>query len=63
MKIFTQLRINRLFSATNFCFQIWERSQLSKKKFNDVCAIVELSCVEDKEELVNIGENAAHWSI
>ena len=46
MKIFIQLKINRLFSATQLFSQILERSQLSKKKINDVCAIVELSCVE-----------------
>ena len=56
MTIFTQLRINLLFSATKLFSQIWERSQLSKILFNDVCGIVELSCVEDKEELVNIGK-------
>ena len=56
MNIFTQLRINLLFSATKLFPQILERFQLSKILFNDACGILKLSCVEDKEELVNIGK-------
>ena len=63
MKIFTQLRINLLFSATKLSSQICERSQLTKKMFNDVCGIVELSCVEDKEELVNIGKMKVSFDV
>ena len=63
MKIFTQLRINILFSATKLFSQISERSQLSKNIFNDVCSIVELSCVEDKEELVNIGNMKVSFDV
>jgi hypothetical protein len=63
MKIFTQLRINILFSATKLFSQISERSQLSKNIFNDVCGIVELSCVEDKEELVNIGNMKVRFHV
>ena len=63
MNMFTQLRINLLFSTTKLFSQFWERSQLSKKNFNYVCGIVELSCVEDKEKLVNIGKMKVSFDV
>jgi predicted xylose isomerase-like sugar epimerase len=62
MKIFTAENKSSFLRHKTF-FSNLRTFSVEEKNFNDVCGIVELSCVEDKEVLVNIGNMKVSFDV